>query len=135
VNLLPVKEKNLTKKERKFYYFIISLNDKVYIRKRTAKDIWENLYEFFLFEAPLGQEPDYPVLLKELLGYSSFTIESVSKEFHQKLTHQNISGRFITVRLKKASAVLKDYEWVDKKKLSGYAFPRFINTFLQDVGE
>jgi A/G-specific adenine glycosylase len=133
VSLLPVKAKSLTKKERRFYYFIIELEDKVYIRKRIAKDIWENLYEFFLYEAPGAQmeEPMYPDLLKELLGNSSFSIDTVSKEFRQQLTHQSISGRFITVRLKKPSRALKNYEWVERKNLKRYAFPRFINAFFQ----
>jgi A/G-specific adenine glycosylase len=132
VNLLPVKEKNLIKKERRFYYFIIEYQNKLYIRKRTAKDIWENLYEFFLYEAPIPQEeePAFPHLLKELLGTSSFTIEVISKEFRQQLTHQKISGRFITVRLKKPCDRLENFEWVEKKALKRFAFPRFINTYL-----
>ena len=48
--ILPVKEKKLVKKTRWFYYFIITVKDQVLIRKRAAGDIWENLFEFVLFE-------------------------------------------------------------------------------------
>src|ERR1700761_3117027 len=48
---LPVKEKNIVKKQRWFYYFIVeTADDKVYIRQRAAKDIWESLFEFVLHE-------------------------------------------------------------------------------------
>ena len=50
VNKLPVKEKRLIKRKRWFTYFIFQLEDAVLINKRTGKDIWENLYEFYLLE-------------------------------------------------------------------------------------
>src|SRR6201995_4110576 len=47
---LPVKEKSIRKKQRWFYYFIVeTADDKIYIRQRTGKDIWEGLYEFVLY--------------------------------------------------------------------------------------
>jgi A/G-specific adenine glycosylase len=51
INDLPIKEKVLQKKSRWFTYFLVEVGDKVYIRQRTANDIWQNLYEFVVREA------------------------------------------------------------------------------------
>ena len=47
---LPVKEKRLERKTRFFTYFIFRTDEEIWIRKRCEKDIWENLYEFYLVE-------------------------------------------------------------------------------------
>ena len=129
---LPVKSKSLVKKDRWLFYFIIHVKDKVYIRKRTGKDIWENLYEFVLFEPESAEDAlagNIP-FLKKLLGKQAFEISSVSQVFKQQLSHQVIHGRFITVVINKPLPALKAFELVEKRRLSTYAFPRFINAFL-----
>ncbi len=50
-NRLPVKEKQLIKRNRWFNYFIFFINDQVLVRQRPAGDIWENLNEFYLLES------------------------------------------------------------------------------------
>jgi len=137
VNQLPVKEKARPRKNRWLCYFIIELQDKVYIRKRTGKDIWENLHEFVLFEMtekPNGPFPFAPVL-KKLLGKQPYRLKMVSKEFRQQLTHQSVYGQFITIRINKPAPLLKDYMLVEKKHLSRYAFPRVINNFLKEPAQ
>ncbi len=49
---LPIKQKTISKKTRWFYYVVLKYNEEVYVRKRSKKDIWENLYEFILAETP-----------------------------------------------------------------------------------
>jgi A/G-specific adenine glycosylase len=134
VKQLPVKAKSLVKKERWFYYFIIELADKIYIRQRTEKDIWQNLHEFVLFEAngPVeGSFTDLP-FLKKLMGKQTFRVTSISRLFHQQLTHQSLHGQFITITVNKPVPALQQYQLIEKKKRSRYAFPRFINAFLTE---
>ncbi|HVX27671.1 MAG TPA: hypothetical protein VHB70_15070, partial [Parafilimonas sp.] len=50
---LPVKLKKPQKKERWFTYFVFMHNKKKFVQQRTAKDIWQNLYEFFVITPPL----------------------------------------------------------------------------------
>ncbi|MCW3092026.1 MAG: A/G-specific DNA-adenine glycosylase, partial [Ferruginibacter sp.] len=54
VHQLPVKEKSIVKKTRWFYYLVINYKDYLYVQKRSAGDIWENLYEFILIERKEG---------------------------------------------------------------------------------
>jgi len=134
VKQLPVKEKSLKKKERWFYYFIIQYQSKFYIRLRTAKDIWQDLHEFVLYEADAPVESIFQELpfLKQLFGKQSYSVSHISKVYHQQLTHQLIHGQFITVTTVKPLAALKDYILIDKKQLKQHAFPRIINTFLEE---
>jgi A/G-specific adenine glycosylase len=134
VDVLPVKEKKVAQKTRWLFYFIIEHDDKVYVRLRTTKDIWENLYEFVLIEttaatevAQLQQLPAF----KKLVGKNGHSVETISKLYHQKLTHQTIHGQFIRVKLKKA-AEINGYQAVTQKQLASLPFPKFITTYLKD---
>jgi A/G-specific adenine glycosylase len=135
---LPIKEKSIQKKQRWFYYFIIETpDDKVYIRQRITKDIWEGLYEFVLWET---DEPAYftdnklPAadFLRQLFGRQSLTVRYISRVYRQELSHQTIQGQFLTVRLKSALSSPGDYLLVGRSQLSEYAFPKFINAWLLD---
>lgn len=132
VTQLPVKQKAIIRKERWFYYFIIECKSKWYIRQRTGKDIWENLFEFVLFESPAAVEDINLKLpfLKKLINGQSCQIESISRMYRQQLTHQTIHGRFVKIKAQEVLPALSSFSLVDKKQLSKYAFPRFITTFL-----
>jgi A/G-specific adenine glycosylase len=134
VTQLPVKQKAIIRKERWFYYFIIECNGKWYIRQRTGKDIWENLFEFVLFESPAAVEDITLKLpfLKKLVNGQAGHIESISRMYRQQLTHQTIHGRFVKIRVQNVLPALSGFSLVDKKQVSKFAFPRFITTFLGD---
>ena len=135
---LPVKEKTTRKKQRWMYYFIVETPEqKVHIRQRTAKDIWEGLYEFVLHET---SEPVYfddndvrpSAILRQLFGKQSLTVRHISRVYKQELSHQTIQGQFITVALKKKDAALEGFRLIPRAQLPDYPFPKFINAWLQD---
>jgi A/G-specific adenine glycosylase len=134
VNQLPVKQKKLVRKERWFYYFVIECQSKVYIRKRTDRDIWENLFEFVLFEAPavLPEISGRLPFLKQLFKGHTYHIDHISRLYHQQLTHQTIHGQFVKISVNEPLPALNDYLMVDKRQFSKYAFPRFITTWLNE---
>jgi A/G-specific adenine glycosylase len=134
VNTLPVKEKKINQKVRWLYYFIVEQNEKVFVRKRGVKDIWENLYEFILIET--GESMDTHLLkklptFKKMMGQHAFSVESVSKVYSQKLTHQTIHGQFIRIQVKKSIAI-SGYTAVSSTELATLPFPKFITTYLKD---
>jgi A/G-specific adenine glycosylase len=131
VNDVPVKQKVLKIKTRWLYYFIIENDDGVYIRKRDAKDIWQNLYEFVLLETENEQEKAALRFLDELLQHQSYTLISTSQVYSQQLTHQRINGRFFRVSVKKQLKLNGHYRLVKKININDYAFPKFINSYLQ----
>lgn len=131
---LPVKEKSITKKTRWFYYIIAKYKNKTYVRKRNAGDIWENLYEFILAEGN-AELPVNEVLktkgFKKLPGGIKFEVLSISKPYRQLLTHQTITGQFITIELKKP-LLSKEYESVSPEEMEHLPFPKFITHWLKD---
>jgi A/G-specific adenine glycosylase len=48
---LPVKEKKAAVRHRWFHYFVLEQGGSVAIGQRTAKDIWQGLYELILIES------------------------------------------------------------------------------------
>ena len=134
VNLLPIKEKVLTKKNRWFYYFIVQCNDKILVHKRTANDIWQSLYEFYLVEANEQQHWDEKYIqqwFEQQLGIAEITVINISTLQKQQLTHQQIKGQFINVQLKTIPNILQNFQWVKTKELPILAFPKFINQYFE----
>ncbi len=131
---LPVNTKTVRQKERFFNYLIVEYNDKVYVRKRTGKDIWQNLYEFILIETKEWlDESTLPVNkeILQILNQSDFTISFISPKKSQKLTHQLIIGQFIHIKIKKP---LRNIEYfpVSSKQFKALPFPKFIASYLAD---
>jgi A/G-specific adenine glycosylase len=134
---LPVKEKSFSRRQRWFYYFIVTTPDNcVYIRQRTAKDIWSGLFEFVLWES------DQPVffddfqlpgsdLARQLFGKQSLTVKHISRIHRQELTHQTIQGQFITIGIDTPLSSPDGYVPITWSQLTAYAFPGFINAWLQ----
>ena len=134
VDELPVKEKTLVKRTRWFNYFVIELDDLVYIHQRNGKDIWTNLFEFILHESDnsLAGAESLQQQLKDCVGHSGFFIRDISRPYKQQLTHQTIHGQFISVRLAKPPHKPSSCILVSKNLLGKYAFPKMLNAFMND---
>jgi A/G-specific adenine glycosylase len=138
INELPVKEKKISSRKRWFYYLVIEYKNETAIRQRTGKDIWQQLYEFPMVE--MNKEEDVKTILLQaekngLLHPKKYEVVSISPLYKQQLSHQLIAGQFITIKLKRKPVVKNDpiaigWLWMAKKKLSKYAFPKFINEYL-----
>lgn len=131
---LPVKEKTILKKSRWLYYLVVTYRNKLYIRKRDGKDIWQNLFEFILIETSKS------VTIKKLEASEKFNsvftdneykIESISRVYKQQLTHQTINGQFINISVKQP-LVLNHYRLISADKMAELPFPKFITTYLKD---
>ena len=128
----PVKESRLVKKQRWFYYIVAEYKGACYIRKRTQKDIWQNLHEFYLIEkdkvADVNNLLTMPGFFKE--AAKKFKVIAVSEIFRQQLTHQTIHGCFIHIELNKKIHI-EGFEICDKTKMRNLAFPRLINHYFE----
>ena len=133
INELPVKEKKLNIKTRWFYYLVTEYNQKLFIRQRNTKDIWKNLFEFYLLESREDATIDGILKIaerKNLIQKNFYQVDSVSPLLSQQLTHQKIKGKFIKLRLNRKPGI-PGLIAVSQKQLSGFAFPKFINSYLQ----
>ncbi|MCZ8285393.1 MAG: A/G-specific adenine glycosylase, partial [Bacteroidia bacterium] len=128
---LPVKEKAGKIRSRYFHYIIFNYKDSVYIQKRTKKDIWQNLYEFYLLETDEPATEDAILnspALKKLVG--SFGVKKITALKKHILSHQHVFGTFYELSLKKALKH-KDLIAVKRDDLMHYGLPQLIIKYLQ----
>lgn len=91
VNQRPVKDKKLKIKTRYFNYFIINHGNDVYVQKRMAKDIWQEMYEFYLIETEQETPEDVMLGHKQLKKLvKKFRVLSVVRQKKHILSHQHI---------------------------------------------
>lgn len=130
---LPVKSKKLTIRTRYFHYILFLHNDKLWIRKRTANDIWQNLHEPYLVEDEralnAGELAKHPQL-------QPFRLKSVALKFagtfSQRLTHRVIETHFHTCNVTQPPEVLpEDGKWVPVQELDKCAFPKTVISFFE----
>src|SRR5215831_4582355 len=134
-NELPVKEKTLQKKTRWFNYLVMMANGKTFVRKRISKDIWQNLYEFYLVETdtnPHWTKESVSDFMKEQINYHQFEIINIITAIPQQLTHRYVKGYFIFLCLKNIPATLRTENlWINAERMSDLPFPAFINQNLE----
>jgi A/G-specific adenine glycosylase len=132
VDELPVKAKRLQKKERWFYYFIITLKEGIYIRRRNEKDIWQHLYEFVLLEAKHAIHPEDilpPDFVNSHFRKGKIVIDKISDVYKQQLTHQTIHVQFLHITVSEP-ILNKEYLLVKKKDIAKQPFPKSIAAYL-----
>jgi A/G-specific adenine glycosylase len=130
IDILPVKEKKIIRKNRWFYYLVLEQRGKFYVRKRSAKDIWQSLYEFILIEKAGRKDPGF-IFKSEFKDITrhSYKVEEISDFYKQQLTHQNIHACFIHVHIT-GSISCEGCELMDKKDIGQLAFPKLLNDYL-----
>ena len=88
---MPVKRAKTRVRERHMRYYLIRYEDQILMRKRTAKDIWQGLYDFLSFE-PENHPDTFPDLRQMSVGEPSAL-------YQHKLSHQHIHAHFTEVFL------------------------------------
>jgi len=133
VALLPVKSKKTSVGTRFFHYLLLQTDDQIWIRKRTGKDIWQNLHEPFLLEhAEALNTSSLQTLIKEKgLQFSDGNIV-YEGSLKQRLTHLVVETRFFGIKMK-APIKLPDNDgrWVSVKELKNIAFPKTLVSFFE----
>jgi A/G-specific adenine glycosylase len=129
---LPVKGKAAPLRERWFHYVVLQCGDEIAVRQRTAKDIWQNLYDVLLIEA--GKREDKATILLQLqksyaIQPDDYEVISAAANATQKLSHQKIYFSFIHLRLRQKKEV-PGMTWVSEKVLGNYPFPKTLGAFL-----
>ncbi len=93
---LPVKAKKAAVRERFFHYFVFRNQEKIALRERTDRDVWQHLYDFALLET------DEPKAMLRELGLTGLlenwvlrgTQTAAPVPATQLLSHQRIRALF-----------------------------------------
>lgn len=134
VRVLPVKEKKVKVRERHFNFVLLLHDGDVWLEKRTAGDIWENLFQPYLIETEVKMEQT--VLLSDEL-FEKYNLE-VNKLAYvgatkQRLTHQLLHSRFYVLELSDKIALKKaNGNWYSVKEIKNLAFPQTLVSFFKN---
>lgn len=130
VGKLPAPKKKIEVKNRFFYFMVIHINGNTYIEKRTTKDIWRNLFQFPLIEAPKSiTEEELQEKISHYFNSNKFVVNKISPIFIHKLTHRTIYAQFVDIILSEPLS-LPNLMAIKEEKLSQYAFPKLIHRYL-----
>jgi A/G-specific adenine glycosylase len=135
VGELPVRSRHIKQKHRYFHYFIMHSGNRILIRQRTGKDIWQDLFEFPLIETPrpvsagrLMESPSW----NQLFMNRPVKPVRVSKIFRHTLTHQVIHAKFYHLDIFSADNVLRSsFREVPLAELRKFPVPKLIENYLE----
>ena len=118
-----------------FSYIYVRMGACTFIHKRTADDIWKNLFELPLIEA------DKALSEEEFLLSASFRlllaegerpeVRSVLRNVKHVLSHRVIYANFYEVVLPENSRSFSDYQCIRVEDLEQYPVSRLVHAFLE----
>ena len=137
IAVLPVKSKKTKIRNRHFNYLLIEYKEQFYIQQRTAKDIWQGLYEFPLIEYTK------PISLNRLMQTDEWLsildkeeciIFKKSKTIKHQLSHQLLHTVFIHLKIDKPKSTYlkKKCKRVSFEELNKYGMPQLIVHYLKN---
>jgi len=131
VSDLPFKSKKMKMKKRFFLFFLWQYKDEVLIEERVQKDVWQNLYQFPMSEYD-GTKEWQEILAEKELKEQFFSVQKIETE-KQRLTHQLINGQILYLNLNKKGKDLMKGQWVKKKELKNYPFPKLLQNSVKSL--
>jgi A/G-specific adenine glycosylase len=137
VRLLPPKKNPTILKARYFYYFVVEEGDSLYLQKRTAKDIWKNLYEPLLIEK---NEDMNPIELLETTEFKTLFNDSAIEflrndgPYTHILSHQKIIARFIHMARQPGAGLNGSMSKVHLKDIHKFAVSRLVEKYFIKTG-
>ncbi len=135
VTLLPVKAGKIKVRSRYLNYVLFQFEGGIYLKKRTAGDIWQGLYDPFCLEEPTLLET--PQLLSRLhqvfgLGSGEMSVLDESADFRHILTHQRLHARFWLVQIFH-NLQGNDLIFVEHSERDLFPVPRLITTYFKTI--
>lgn len=131
---LPVKQHKAKVANRYFNYIYVRTGAYTYINKRTANDIWKNLYELPLIETEREwtEEEFYASsqFREMLVEGEEPVVRLVQKGVKHVLSHRVIYANFYEVVLPPDSASFAKYQKISIEDLHKFAVSRLVNRFF-----
>lgn len=128
----PVKQGKTKKRDRFFNYFDIRYGNDIYLKKRTQKDVWQNMYEFPLIEANCLSDLDELIKSEcflNIFGENRLQITYINKTKHV-LSHQTIYASFFKVELQQELPT-NEYLKINTGDIDKYPVSRLIHKYIE----
>jgi A/G-specific adenine glycosylase len=96
---LPIKSKKIKVKQRFFHYLVIQHADKLYMKCRKDRDIWQGLYDFYLVENRRLSELDrLDDTLAVLIRHHQLPVSNNPTPHKHLLTHRRLYVHFLQIQ-------------------------------------
>ena len=133
----PIKRNKTKIKTMYLYYFHIRSGNRIYLKKRKEKGIWQNLYEFPLIES------ETPLEWEELIATDDFktlfllaepaNFRLVLKNQKHVLTHRILYASFYEVSVEKAPQSFAKFTLVFPCDMDEYPIHRLMEIYLEKI--
>ncbi|MCH8554583.1 MAG: A/G-specific adenine glycosylase [Schleiferiaceae bacterium] len=125
---LPVKSKKTAVRHRYFNYIIPIFDGFTFLKKRSAGDIWEGLWEFPLIEQQQQSDIFSNVIPVEwdVKSWMDTGYEKV-----HKLSHQHLHCRFLVAEGMPSISAMSDYKRVLISDLKDFPVPVLLSQFIE----
>ena len=128
VENLPVKAQKTKVSERFFHYIYVEQGPFVWLHKRGAGDIWQNLYELPLVETDRGG-----LLSKKPVWCGRAKLLTVGEPVKHVLSHRIIWAQLYRVKLPPAATMPPEFVRVKKPELGKYPVSRLVQKLLERI--
>jgi len=136
VTLLPVKSKKKKSSTRYFNYLFIQYEEKTFLQKRVAKDVWQNLFEFPLIESDhllsSSELTDTDFFKSIMVDINEVNIFKISNPMKHILSHRVIFAQFISITVSNQNESLKQFIQVPLIEIDHFAVSRLMEIFLEN---
>ncbi len=130
IKVLPVKLKK-TKVTKKYFNFLVFISEdkKTILKQRTGKGIWENLYQFPLFETSKSLTTEMFESSQDIQKYLNTSNYKATlyneKEIIHKLSHQHLYTKFWIIKLRELPE-----KGIFTAELKTFPVPILISNFI-----
>ncbi len=132
VKEIPLKKKEIRKRDRFFNYAVLRSGKKFVMKKRTQKDIWQDMYDFPLQEND-SKKGELDLKKIGLVNEENMPYEKRGKSDWRShvLSHQNIYARFHEIDVD-LSEIELPANWVitDVDKIEEFPLPKLIESYI-----
>lgn len=131
---LPVKAKKAPVRERFFTYLVFRSNEKIALRERTGRDVWQNLYDFYLVETDEPKADLRGLSIPEPMGevMQQGVLATSPTESIQLLSHQRIHAQFYLIDLPESvlGSLPTELHWYTPEETNHLPKPVLITNYL-----
>ncbi len=132
---LPVKTQKVRIRDRYFHYLVIHDGETFLFNQRLEKDVWNKLYDFFLYEGNLSKEE---LLRKAEKRIGRLQQVEISGEVIHMLSHQRIHALFYRIHVSTDELVriskTLDLRLFSKQEILSLPKPKLIVNYLNRIG-
>lgn len=133
VALLPVKAKRQKVRNRHFNYVVLRDGKSFFLKQRTGKDIWTNLWEFPLIESKKKlSEEEMLKLTRDFFPLRAVVFHPGPSTAKHLLSHQTLHACFFEFTLRKKTALPDGWKKVSARTLNKYPLPKLIERYLAE---